>query len=213
MSGKTHHLRLPLDAAAVRELAVGDMVMLSGDITISIGLPTHKRMVSELKAGHELPLDLHGGAFFHLSSYIRDGDGAGVAPQALYMNPSTSTRYNPYMPDLIRMLRLRLVGGKGGLDAASVAAMKESGCAFLSFLGGGAPLLSESIQRVVSTHWNEYISQFRLTTLHVENLGPATVAIDAHGNSIYDDLKKKAEDKLPGILSELARQRQSASSS
>lgn len=207
---RTHHLRLPLDADAVRKLAVGDMVMLSGDITISIGLPTHKRMVSELKAGNALPLDLHGGAFFHLSSYIRDTD---AGPQALYMNPSTSTRYNPYMPDLIRLLGLRLVGGKGGLDMASVAAMKESGCAFLSFLGGGLPLLSEAIRGVVSTHWNEYISQFRLTTLSVENLGPATVAIDAHGNSIYDDLKKKAEDKLPGILSELARQRQAAASS
>ncbi|MDB5966073.1 MAG: hypothetical protein JWQ72_2573, partial [Polaromonas sp.] len=33
---RTHQLRLPLDADAVRELAVGDMVMLSGDITISI---------------------------------------------------------------------------------------------------------------------------------------------------------------------------------
>ena len=47
MTGKTHYLQLPLDPEAVRALAVGDMVMLSGDITISIGLPTHKRMVSE----------------------------------------------------------------------------------------------------------------------------------------------------------------------
>ncbi|MES2364086.1 MAG: fumarate hydratase C-terminal domain-containing protein [Pseudomonadota bacterium] len=204
---KTHYLQLPLDADAVRELAVGDMVMLSGDITISIGLPTHKRMVSELQAGHELPLDLRGGAFFHLSSYIRDGDDSGAAPEALYMNPSTSTRYNPYMPDLIRLLGLRLVGGKGGLDMASVAAMQQAGCAFLSFLGGGVPILSESIEQVVSTHWNEYISQFRLTTLRVKNLGPATVAIDAHGNSIYDSLRKQAESRLPGILSELKQQR------
>jgi hypothetical protein len=37
------------------------------------------------------------------------------------------------------------------------------------------------------------------------------LAIDAHGNSIYDELKKKAEDRLPAILSELARQRHAAS--
>lgn len=209
MTGKTHHLQLPLDADAVRELAVGDMVMLNGDITISIGLPTHKRMVSELQAGQALPLDLHGGAFFHLSSYIRDGDACGAEPQALYMNPSTSTRYNPYMPELIRLLGLRLVGGKGGLDMASVAAMQEAGCAYLSFLGGGCTLLSESIELVVSSHWNEYISQFRLVTLRVKDLGPATVAIDAHGNSVYDSLRKQAESRLPGILSELNQQRQS----
>jgi fumarate hydratase subunit beta len=207
MSGKTHYLQMPLDKEAVQALAVGDMVMLSGDITISIGLPTHKRMVSELEAGHDLPLNLQGGAFFHLSAYLLEADDSGSAPQALYMNPSTSTRYNPYMPDLIRKLGLRLVGGKGGLDMASVAAMQATGCAFLSFLGGGAPLLSESIERVVSSHWNEYISQFRLTTLRVKNLGPATVAIDAHGNSVYDSLQRQAQNRLPEILNVLSQQR------
>lgn len=208
MTSKTHHLQLPLDAAAVSALEVGDMVMLSGDITISIGLPTHKRMADELQAGRALPLDLHGGAFFHLSSYVRDAAGDADAAQALYMNPSTSTRYNPYMPTLIRSLGLRLVGGKGGLDLASVAAMQEAGCAYLSFLGGGCTLLSEAIQGVVSSHWNEYISQFRLVTLRVENLGPATVAIDAHGNSVYENLRQRAQSRLPEILSELNRQRQ-----
>ncbi len=208
MTSKTHHLQLPLDAAAVSALEVGDMVMLSGDITISIGLPTHKRMADELQAGRALPLDLHGGAFFHLSSYLRDPAGDVDAAQALYMNPSTSTRYNPYMPTLIRSLGLRLVGGKGGLDLASVAAMQEAGCAYLSFLGGGCTLLSGAIQGVVSSHWNEYISQFRLVTLRVKNLGPATVAIDAHGNSVYENLRQRAQSRLPGILSELNRQRQ-----
>ncbi len=210
MTSKTHHLRLPLDAAAVRELQVGDMVMLSGDITISIGLPTHKRMVEELQAGRALPLDLHGGAFFHLSSYLRDAVDDSGSTQALYMNPSTSTRYNAYMSALIRSLGLRLVGGKGGLDLASVAAMQEAGCAYLSFLGGGCTLLSEAIQSVVSSHWNEYISQFRLVTLRVENLGPATVAIDAHGNSVYESLRQRAQSRLPEILSELNRQRQTS---
>ena len=209
MTGKTHYLQMPLDKEAVQALAVGDMVMLSGDITISIGLPTHKRMVSELEAGHDLPLDLQGGAFFHLSAYIRDGDATGAQAQALYMNPSTSTRYDAYMPDLIRGFGLRLVGGKGGLDMASVAAMQEAGCAYLSFLGGGCPLLSESIERLVSSHWNEYISQFRLLTLRVKDLGPATVAIDAHGNSVYERLRQQAQSRMPAILQELGQQRQS----
>ncbi len=205
---RTHHLQLPLDVAAVNELAVGDMVLLSGDITISIGLPTHKRMMQDLQAGHDLPLNLHGGAFFHLSAYLQDGVG-DQATEALYMNPSTSTRYNPYMPTIIRSLGLRLAGGKGGLDADSVAAMQETGCAYLSFLGGGCTQLSESIESVVSTHWNEYISQFRLTTLRVKDLGPATVAIDAHGNSIYETLRKQAQARMPQILEELKQRRHS----
>ena len=112
------------------------------------------------------------------------------------------------MPTLIRSLGLRLVGGKGGLDAASVRAMQDSGCAYLSFLGGGCTPLSQAIRGVVSSHWNEYISQFRLVTLRVEALGPATVAIDAHGRSVYEDLRQRAQSRLPGILARLREQRQ-----
>lgn len=210
MTSRLHHLQLPLDAATVSGLAVGDTVMLSGDITISIGLPTHKRMMEDLQAGRALPVDLRGGAFFHLSSYLRDGfdDHGEGSVQALYINPSTSTRYNPYMPSLISKLGLRLVGGKGGLDMHSVKAMREAGCAYLSFLGGGCTLLSQAIDSVVSSHWNEYISQFRLVTLRVNNLGPGTVAIDAHGNSIYESLRERAVTRLPELLYELRRQRQ-----
>lgn len=205
---RTHELQLPLKTDQVNELAVGDMVLLSGHITVSIGLPTHQRMVQSIKDGVPLPVDLNGGAFFHLSTYIRETPGE--APQALYMNPSTSTRYNAYMPTLIKSLGLKLVGGKGGLDTASVNALRESGCAYLSFLGGGCTLLARSIESLASSHWNEYISQFRLVTLRVRDLGPATVGIDAHGNSIYDSLRAQALDRRAQILEELKHQRQAA---
>ncbi|CAB3671461.1 L(+)-tartrate dehydratase subunit beta [Achromobacter deleyi] len=193
-------LQLPLTPAQVLDLKLGDMVCLSGQITVSIGLPTHRRLADLVAQGEPPPLDLQGGAFFHLSTYV---DETADGPVPLYLNPSTSTRYNPWMPTLIRGLGLRLVGGKGGLDAASAQAMRESGCAYLSFLGGGVNLLSRSLRRVVAMHWTEYISQFRLLTLEVENLGPATVAIDAHGNSLYAQLHEQASARLPTIVSAL----------
>ena len=51
------------------------------------------------------------------------------------------------MPTFIRHFGLRAVGGKGGLDRACAEAMQEVGCVYLSFLGGGAPLLSDAIKR------------------------------------------------------------------
>lgn len=201
-------LRLPLSSSDVRALAVGDTVALSGEITISIGLPTHRRMAEHAAAGRPLPVDLRGGAFFHLSAYLDEAAGAPL-PRALYMNPSTSTRYNEWMPTLVRGLGLRLVGGKGGLDAASVQALREAGCAYLSFLGGGCPLLSRAIESVVASHWTEYISQFRLTTLRVRDL-PAAVAIDAHGRSLYADLHDAAAQRLPQVLQELRARREAA---
>jgi len=188
------NLTLPLSRADVDDLRLGELVTVSGQVTMSIGLPTHRRMVDLVEAGTPLPVDLRDGAFFHLSCYNRErADGSH---EALYLNPTTSTRYDAYMPRLIEGCGLRLVGGKGGLDAASALAMQRQGCAYLSFLGGGCTLLSQAIRRVVSVHWTDYIAQFRLLTLEVSGLGPATVAIDAHSGSLYEQLREEAARRL-----------------
>uniref|UniRef100_UPI00195310C9 hypothetical protein n=1 Tax=Stenotrophomonas maltophilia TaxID=40324 RepID=UPI00195310C9 len=44
------------------------------------------------------------------------------------------------------------------------------------------------------------ISHYRIVKLRVEQLGPLTVAIDAHGNSLYDTLQDEAEKAMPAIL-------------
>lgn len=194
MNSRSVDLRLPLSRDDVLALRVGDMVRLSGQASMSIGLPTHRRMVDLLDAGQPLPVDLRGGAFFHLSCFNRETpDGSH---EALYLNPTTSTRYNAFMPRLIEGCGLRLVGGKGGLDRASVEAMRRQGCVYLSFLGGGCTLLSQAIRRVVAVDWTDYIAQFRLLTLELESLGPATVAIDAHGHSAYEQLQAQAVERL-----------------
>ncbi|MBL8385008.1 MAG: fumarate hydratase C-terminal domain-containing protein [Burkholderiales bacterium] len=204
----TRELRLPLTREEACSLAVGDPVALTGAVTMTIGLPTHRRMAALLERGEALPQDLGGGAFVHLSSYNRERPGGGF--EALYLNPSTSTRYDDSMPAIIARSGVRVVGGKGGLGDAGVAALAAAGCVYVSFLGGGCTLLSRAIRSVVSVHWNEYISQFRLVTLDVERLGPAVVAIDAHGNSTYRNLREAARERLPGILDRLARARGAA---
>lgn len=203
----THRLRLPLTEDAVRSLRAGDLVILDGEMTITAGLPTHERIQRHLDVGIPLPVDLAGGALFHLGSYSRDGD-AGF--EVLYMNPTTSTRFNGYMPGFIRRLGLRAVGGKGGLDRACAQAMQEAGCVYLSFLGGGCPLLSDAIRSVVSVHWTDLIAHFRLVTLRVEALGPLTVGIDAHGASLYDTLHDAAAIRMPAIMAALRAEREDA---
>ncbi|MBN8939863.1 MAG: fumarate hydratase C-terminal domain-containing protein [Rhizobiales bacterium] len=195
--GETHTLTFPVEEADIRKLALGDMVYLDGEIVMTAGLPTHQRIMQCLETGEALPTDLGHAGFFHLGSYNTEADGAF---DVLYLNPTTSTRFNPYMPTLIRAFGLRAVGGKGGLDRACAEAMKEVGCVYLSFLGGGCTLLSEAIREVVSVSWNDMISHYRIVKLRVEQLGPLTVAIDAHGNSLYDTLQDEAEKAMPAIL-------------
>jgi fumarate hydratase subunit beta len=46
--------------------------------------------------------------------------------------------------------------------------------------------------------------------LRVEELGPVTVGIDAHGHSLYGDLSQSAADRLPAIMADLAAARAKA---
>jgi fumarate hydratase subunit beta len=204
MTTGPRRLKLPLSETDVRELRAGDMVCLDGEIVITAGMPTHERVLEYLDAGKPLPTQFEGGTLFHLGSYSKEVAGGY---EVLYMNPTTSTRFNPYMPTLIRRLGVRAIGGKGGLDGDSVAAMKECGCVYLSFLGGGAAPHTAAIKAVVSVDWPDLIFQYRLVRLRVENLGPLTVAIDAHGHSLYEDLQATARDRLPQIMQELSRER------
>jgi fumarate hydratase subunit beta len=201
-------LRMPLSREDALSLRAGDMVLLDGEITLTAGLPTHHRIVEVAEGRREAPRDLRGGSLFHLGSYSRETEGGGF--EVLYMNPTTSTRFNPLMPGLIRHFGLRAVGGKGGLNAACAEALREVGGVYLSFVGGGAPLLSDAIRSVVSVDWNDLVSHYRLVTLRVEGLGPVTVGIDAHGNSLYGNLDQAARERLPAIMAELARARREA---
>jgi fumarate hydratase subunit beta len=68
--------------------------------------------------------------------------------------------------------------------------MQETGCVYLSLLGGGSPLLSSSIRDVITVEWRDLVSHYRLAHLRVDRLEPAVVAIDAHGNSLYENIAK-----------------------
>jgi len=201
-------LGFPLSRADARSLRAGDMILLDGEIIITAGLPTVQRLVACVEEGRDPPIPLQGASLFHLGSYSQDTPAGGL--EILYMNPTTSTRFNPVMPKLIRHFGLTSVGGKGGLNAACREAMQEVGCVYFSFLGGGAPLHSAAIKAVRQVAWNDLVAHYRLVRVAVEGLGPVTVGIDAHGNSLFESISADATTRMPAILEQLARDRAAA---
>ncbi|WP_423459876.1 fumarate hydratase C-terminal domain-containing protein [Ottowia sp. VDI28] len=134
MSITTHRMQFPLSREDALRLRAGDQVIIDGEIVITAGLPTHQRLVAALGGAEPLPMDLSGESLFHLGSYSREVEGKFKVD---YMNPTTSTRFNPYMPTLIRGLQLHAVGGKGGLDSTCVQALREVGGSICRFLAAG----------------------------------------------------------------------------
>jgi fumarate hydratase subunit beta len=207
MAIRTHRMTFPLSASNARALRAGDLVTIDGEIVITAGMPTHERLLRCLDGAEALPMNLTGASLFHLGSFSRD---VGGAFEVLYMNPTTSTRFNPYMPRLITGFDWHAVGGKGGLDQNCAEAMRAVGCVYLSFLGGGCTLLSRAIKEVLEVGWNDMLVHYRLVRMRVEGLGPATVGIDAHGRSLYQEEQATARDRLPQIMTELAADRDRA---
>ena len=205
-----HELSLPLTEEAVRGLAVGDLVYLTGEIFATAGMPTHDRLLGCLDGVEPLPFDLNGAALFHLGSLNEEAEDGSL--RIVYMNPTTSTRFNGHMPRLIPGLGLRATGGKGGLSAESAHAMAKVGCVYLAFLGGGAEIITAGIREVTGIGWPEMISHYRIARIEVERLGPLTVGIDAHGNSIYDQTTASALERREAILSAMRAERIAAES-
>ncbi len=204
MASTTHRLTFPLTEADARSLRAGDQVLIDGEVVITAGLPTHQRLLRCLDGLEASPIDLHGASLFHLGSFSREVDGRF---EVVYLNPTTSTRFNPYMPRLVEGFRWHAVGGKGGLDARCAATLQAVGCVYLSFLGGGCTLLSQAVRDVLEVGWRDMLVHYRLVRLRVEALGPATVAIDAHGRSLYDEERVAADALLPTLMAELDRRR------
>jgi len=209
---QTHRMKFPLSENDSRTLRAGDQVVIDGEIIVTAGLPTHQRLIRCLDGLEPLPFNLLGQTLFHLGSYCQ----AKTSPQGIeqldvvYINPTTSTRFNDVMPRLIGELQLHAVGGKGGLDARSVEALKKTGCVYLSFLGGGATLHTQSIQEVLEVGWSDMLMHYRLMRLRVMGLGPVTVAMDAHGNSIYADTQENAQTRMNQIMAFMDGARQEA---
>jgi fumarate hydratase subunit beta len=200
MAITTHRLTFPLSEADARTLRAGDLVVIDGEIVITAGLPTHERLLRCLDGREASPMNLHGASVFHLGSYSRELDGRF---EVLYLNPTTSTRFNPSMPRLVEGFQWHAVGGKGGLDRHCAEAMQRAGCVYLSFLGGGCTLLSQAIEEVLQVGWSDMLPHYRLVRLKVKGLGPATVGIDSHGRSLYDEEHSAAQERMPAILERL----------
>jgi len=194
-------LRGPLERATVERMRLGDTVWIDGPIVLVGGLPTHERLRALARENQPAPFDLRGAVVLHFGSYSHEEDGE---LRVDYMNPTTSTRFNDYMPELIRHWRFGVVGGKGGLDAGCAAAMRACGCAYLSFPGGFATLYTRAIRAVQAVEWRDLIFHYRLVRLEVADLGPATVAIDAHGGSLYESIAREAPGRMRSAL-EVAR--------
>jgi len=172
------HLILPLLEKDVRELKVGENVLISG--TLYTGRDAvHKFLVS---TPDNSPVDLQNMAIYHCGPIVVQKNGEWCVTAA---GPTTSFRTEPYVADIIKTCGVRAFIGKGGLGQKTLDACKEYGCVYLSAVGGCAQVLAKAIIKVKNVYfYEEFGPPEAIWELEVNDF-PAIVTMDSHGNSMH----------------------------
>ncbi len=95
---------------------------------------------------------------------------------------------------------VRLVIGKGGMDAKTLAAMKKHGCVYIQAVGGGGAIYADAVKKVAGVSLlDEFGAAEAVWHLDVVDFR-GVVAMDAHGNSLFADVAAASGRKLSALL-------------
>jgi L(+)-tartrate dehydratase beta subunit len=188
------HLTFPLtDLDALRELRAGQKLRIDGHI-IGIRDATQIRMFD---GGRRPQMDLSGAALLHTAPNVRKvGDGSY---EKVCIGTTTSARMNRFTQGLLYDYGVRAIIGKGGLLADSLPKLAEFGGVYLAVTGGAAALETTQIEAIEEAEWEDLMPEC-LWKFRVKDFGPLIVAMDAHGRSLYEEVKAAAGAKLEELV-------------
>jgi fumarate hydratase class I len=201
-------LTLPLADPAVRDLKVGDSVLLSG-VMVTGRDAAHKWLADNFihsggqpssedqRIFAELQSILGGGAVYHCGpvvSGLDSGDYRFVAA-----GPTTSIREEPYQAEVMKLLGLKAVIGKGGMGARTLQACRDLPGVYLHAIGGAASLIAKSVEEVLGVYKLEFGVPEAMWVIRVRDF-PAVVTMDSHGSSLHDAVREHSRAELENLL-------------
>ena len=193
-------LRYPFDEKSIRALKAGDAVSITG--RIYTGRDKFHKFFAD---GGKLPVDFRDGALYHCGPVVVNddrerspgpSDGARSCFRVVAAGPTTSVRENPYEPDFIAKTGVRIIIGKGGMDAKTLAAMRKHGCVYVQAVGGGGAIYADAVKRVAGVSLlKEFGAAEAVWHLDVIDFR-GVIAMDAHGRSLFDEVRHASEGRL-----------------
>ena len=191
-------LKVPLSSEDVLALKLGDQVCISG-IVVTARDRAHDYLIKRPE-DEPLPFGLRDGVIYHCGPLVRQKEGGYEVVSA---GPTTSARMNPYTPQLLERYHPRAIIGKGGMDDEVLAALKRFGAVYLSAVGGAGGVMARSIVSVRGHHkLTEFGTPEAMWVLEVSDL-PTVVTMDAHGNSLHTQVRRRSEEELGRLLKPL----------
>ena len=190
-TGREVVLQAPVSEEQIRGLKVGDVVLISGRVY------TGRDAVHAHLIRHSPPVDLNGAVLYHCGPVVvKDGESWRVTAAG----PTTSIREEPYQAEILARYGVRVVIGKGGMGAKTLAGLHASGAVYLNAIGGAAQFYARCIERVEGVSLLEFGTPEAMWHLQVRDF-PAIVTMDAHGYSLH----KQVEEESGAVLDTLRR--------
>ena len=187
-TGREFTFTTPLSEADVRQLKVGDVVVLNGPIL------TGRDEIHRYLSTHDSPIDLNGAVLYHCGPVmLKDEDGKWHVKAA---GPTTSIREEPYQADILRKFGVRAVIGKGGMGKKTLQALGEVGAVYLNAIGGAAQFYAEKITDVTGVNFLEEFGVPEAMWHLVAKGFVAVVTMDSHGGSLHAVVEEASGAKL-----------------
>ena len=196
-----YELAMPATEDAIRRLRINDTVTLQQRL---FGI-RDATQIAMFDRGRTTRFDLRDHAVIHTAPNVKKVAASAEHPTGyapICIGTTTSMRMERFTEPLLRGHGVRIIVGKGGMGAASLAAFRELGGVYLAIIGGTAAL---------ETTWIEAIEDVDLDDLNPESLwqfrirdfGPLLVAMDSHGGSLYDAVDHAARNRRAAALAAL----------
>ena len=192
---------MPVDEATVRTWRVGDMVTLDGTL---YGI-RDRTLIEMFDRNRRARFDMSGHAVIHTAPNVRKVEKSARFPagyEPICVGTTTSARMERFTRPLMKDYGVRIVIGKGGLQADSAAAFREMGGVYLAIIGGAAALETTWIEAIEDVDLDD-VNPESLWKFRVKGFGPLLVGMDSHGGNLYAEVASEAQSRRAAVLASL----------
>jgi len=195
-------ITLPISSEDARDLRVGDILYLTGDVFTARD-EAHRLMLARHDKREAMPFDPASMAVFHCGPVVRKTNDAWDVVAA---GPTTSIRMEPYEDRFLDAFGTKMIIGKGGMGSKAQAALVKHGAVYAHYTGGAGALAAKAIEWVTDVFWLEELGMAEAVWIfHVRRFGPLYVTMDSTGGNLYTQIETSVAENRAAIYARIDR--------
>lgn len=175
-----YHLKLPVSSDDIKKLHVGDIIFVSGSVFTA---RDEAHLILLEKEKNSLSFDPSEMALYHCGPLMKKTDDVW---QVVSAGPTTSSRMEIFEDEFIEKYGVNIIIGKGGMGKRTKKALEKHGGVYTAYTGGAGALAADKVEEVPAVYWLDELGMPEAVWIFkVKEFGPLVIAMDSHGQSIY----------------------------